>query len=1017
MVLPSQEPAHEPPSREGGGDEEAGGENNGSSGTTMRFSSGSWKISAPNTSSTSGTREREEHENQRGNSTETSRSCSTTTTTHKNDRDAVIDRDNARQENSMIDGIITSSIPANDGGDCSTAPVTTEPSLNNSDGGGKRSNTTTTDKKSDGGLTGTSTTTAASRGGNIGRDGQVLEGVTDNREDSIGQSDTNSSNRSHHHHDSSQHKENDDNDRSGSPPEPASANGKRSNSSSASSPQYSKIPRRENGRLGSSSAATAESNVESNEGSPKKPPPTSKEATNRNRADSQASSITGDAGSSTAKDGDDLPRKKNLDERTLRALENYLRSGDFLRTETLEYEDVAAYELKIHKYAMERMKKRQNMILPEEIDESSHTKNSFNSLQQSELFPEEQWMYNQIYQEEEFFSISNVFAKSVAIEAADRETSSFTLHNKTFNWVKRAAGLSRTYDPYSQRRPNTTSIMTSRAGTADDDSDDETDEGGESDTGPSGGRRLTRRRARMTRKKRREERLEKETEGLRILADVAKEMKKERDKQLAEERKQRKLKKQRRDEYGFDSSDDDMFSETKTKFGRRVRRIFGPLDLDSNINGPPSEEQSAYEPLSLSMLEWDKRMNADSVDTVDDTPSRPVAVPDEVSRMGFERIPRPLRFSKVPHFDRENGAPFKRRRLIAERVGGPSDEQNTTTFDAYEPIPVGTAVVALHPKLHKEAKGKVLLHDSKNQEYLVQFVDKELGGQICNEVDVAEDSKLILTDALGNEIEPDPARHRHEIDREVLLTLFVVIKDTFDQKLQILRALEIIADDKTLQSSANSKEQVDWLLQNLKAVDTTMDAALKRFQTFYGKVYADPESVLNLLNTRFNRNILPRHALKDSKPFLAWSRNFSSVSNVIGNFIVNTDDGEEGGGRSDSTSDVSAKSNGEKTSAVENALDSSAHLLLLANYLDQTIGGDQGESSSSSSTSKVALDAALQDALDKAAQSNLPPKNETELMDTQRLLRDSELETAFGELGAAVGMLRAELSLRPSNVQ
>ena len=1014
MVLPSQEPAHEPPSREGGGDEEAG-KNNGSSGTTMRFSSGSWKISTPNTSSTTSTsRERDEHENRRRNSAETSRRTSTTTT-HKNDRYAVIDSDNARQKESMIDGTITSSIPATDGGDCTTAPVTTEPSFNSSDGGGERSNTTTTIDKNSDGVTGTGTTTTANPGGNIGREGQVLEGVTGKGEDSMVQSDTNNIHRPHHHHDSSQHEENDDNARLGSPSEPASANGKRSNSSSEVSPQYSKIPRRENGLFGSSSAATAENIVESNEGSPDKPPPASKEATNRNRADSQASSITGDAGSTTAKDGDDLPRKKNLDERTLRALEKYLRSGDFLRAETLEYEDVAAYELKIHKYAMERMKKRQVMLLPEEVDETSHAKNSFKSLQQSDLFPEEQWMYNQIYQEEEFFSISNSFAKSVAIEAADRETSSFTLHNKTFNWVKRAAGLSRTYDPYSQRRPNTTSM--SRAGGADDDSDDETDEGGESDAGPSGGRRLTRRRARMTRKKRREERLEKETEGLRILADVAKEMKKERDKQLAEERKQRKLKKQRRDEYGIDSSDDDMFSETKPKFGRRVRRIFGPLDLDSNINGPPSEEKFAYEPLSLSMLDWNKRMNVDSVGTVDDTPARPVAVPDEVSRMGFERIPRPLRFSKAPHSDHENDAPFKRRRRIAERVGGPSDEHNTTTFSAYESIPVGTAVVALHPKLQKEAKGKVLLHDSKNQEYLVQFLDKELGGQICNELDVVEDDKLILTDALGNEIEPDPDRHRHEIDREVLLTLFVVIKDTFDQILQITRALEVIADDKTLQSSTNLKEQVDWLLQNLKAVNTTMDAALKRFQTFYGKVYTDPESVLNLLNTRFNRNILRRHTLKDSKPFLAWSGKISSIINVIGKSIVFADDGGEGEGRSDSTRHVSDNGNGEKTSAVENALNSSAHLLLLANYLDQTIGGDKGESSSSSSTSKVALDAALQDALDKAAQSNLPPKNETELMDTQRLLRDSELETAFGELGAAVGMLRAELSLRPSNVQ
>jgi hypothetical protein len=62
--------------------------------------------------------------------------------------------------------------------------------------------------------------------------------------------------------------------------------------------------------------------------------------------------------------------------------------------------------------------------------------------------------------------------------------------------------------------------------------------------------------------------------------------------------------------------------------------------------------------------------------------------------------------------------------------------------------------------------------------------------------------------------------------------------------------------------------------------------------------------------------------------------------------------------------------------------------------------------------SKAALDAAFQYALNNAVQINLPAKSETDLMDGRSLMQDSQLESAFGELGEAVGMLRAELSVR-----
>lgn len=803
--------------------------------------------------------------------------------------------------------------------------------------------------------------------------------------------------------------------------------GKRpSSSSSTSSPKDTKIRRLENGRFTVETSDADDDDggdTDGDDGDLKKFESSKQSAGASERAQSMrdtdgsrtnndtatqkgstsASETTADIMNNAGNTDSSLPRKKNLDERTLKAVENYLRSGDFLRSETLEYEDITAYELKIHKYATERMRARQIMVFPEEVNETAHNKN----LSGSAMFPEEEWMYNQIYQEEEFFSLSNGFAKSVANEAADREPSSFTLHNKTFNWVKRAAGISRPYDPYSQRRPNTT--MTSRSGGGDDDSDEETDEGGESDSGPSGGRRLTRRRARMTRKKRRQERIEKETEGLRILAEVVKEMKIERAKQLAQERERRKKHKQGRNDYGIDSSDDDFFCDTRSNVGRRPRKIFGPLELDNNSNAHPDAKQSE-DLLSLSMLEWNIEMNESEILTTE-TVSRPKSITDSVSRFGLEYIPQPLKVHKASCA--ESDLQLRWRQVVARRGRAHNDDKNMTNSNPYKPIAVGTDVIALHPKLQTGTTGKVLLHDSKNHEYLIQFKDRALGWHVCSEVDVAEDSNLVLLHANDVYKEPGFADQR-EVDREVLLTLLVLIKDAFDQKLLILQAIELITADRSIHASSIAKQQLDWLLDNLKHVNSTMDAVLKRFQMLYGKIYADPDSALKLLDDLPDKKALPKHNVQDSsKSFLDWSGDLSLTSNTVVVSVVGCDivyDGSLGLGISDN------KNVTKSDVRVQHALNSTIHLLLLANYLDQTVREQESFMSSSKTPneakSKAALDAAFQYALNNAVQINLPAKSETDLMDGRSLMQDSQLESAFGELGEAVGMLRAELSVR-----
>ena len=213
--------------------------------------------------------------------------------------------------------------------------------------------------------------------------------------------------------------------------------------------------------------------------------------------------------------------KKNLNEPTLNALETCLRSGDFFN-EPLEYEEVAAFTLKIHRYADEKTRMRQGLLLPEN--------------ETAKADDVEERMYNQVYQEEEFHAVGNEFFKTVQNEASELAGPSFIMHNKTCNWLKRAAGLQRNYDPYNNQQP------TQELGL----SEESEEEGADSAAVEGAPRRLTRTRVRMTRKKRRQEKLQKETEGLRLLADVARELKKGQTKRLAAiERQRRKERKER----------------------------------------------------------------------------------------------------------------------------------------------------------------------------------------------------------------------------------------------------------------------------------------------------------------------------------------------------------------------------------------------------------------------------------------------------------------------------------------
>jgi hypothetical protein len=225
------------------------------------------------------------------------------------------------------------------------------------------------------------------------------------------------------------------------------------------------------------------------------------------------------------KSSKNLPRRKNLNDPTLMAIENYLKSGKCF-SDTLEYEEVAAFASKIHRYTVERTRGRQGMLFRDGTIQNGDDDNvKITPIISTEEDVAQEYEYHQIYQREEYYAVATKFSKTVIEGARDTEEPSFALHTKTTNWLKRAAGMHRQYDPYekddTQQKPSQPAYS--------DDSDEGEMEAAWGGVGALGGsdRRLTRRSVKMTRKNRRLKRLEKETVNFRILAEVTRELAKQ----------------------------------------------------------------------------------------------------------------------------------------------------------------------------------------------------------------------------------------------------------------------------------------------------------------------------------------------------------------------------------------------------------------------------------------------------------------------------------------------------------
>ena len=190
-----------------------------------------------------------------------------------------------------------------------------------------------------------------------------------------------------------------------------------------------------------------------------------------------------------------------LDEPTLQAIKTFLSQNEAHR-DSLDEDEVTMNAIKTSRYANERTRYRQNVLEGSDLEEET--------------------FYARVYREEESYALSNEFFKSVTNEAqnlaedAIDETEDFQMDKRTLNWLKRAAGLVRPYDPMKTYPQAYLS--------------EEEDAEGETDTGDkqSMSRRMTRGLARSTRVKRREQRIRIENQGVTTLMEAVLDLEAER---------------------------------------------------------------------------------------------------------------------------------------------------------------------------------------------------------------------------------------------------------------------------------------------------------------------------------------------------------------------------------------------------------------------------------------------------------------------------------------------------------
>lgn len=205
---------------------------------------------------------------------------------------------------------------------------------------------------------------------------------------------------------------------------------------------------------------------------------------------------------------------KKLDNPTLQAIKTYL-NRPHLWQDALEEEDVTNFSLKTSRYANERTRYRQHLLEDEDMV-------------LGETF------YDRVYREEESYALANDFFRNVVHEASllaqEEEDQQHVMEKRTINWLKKAAGLQRPYDPLDPQQQQQKAYGS--------DSGDELEgAGGIDETTGTAPRRMTRGKARNIRVQRRLERIKQETQGLRDLVGAISELETERGEKFPESKR------------------------------------------------------------------------------------------------------------------------------------------------------------------------------------------------------------------------------------------------------------------------------------------------------------------------------------------------------------------------------------------------------------------------------------------------------------------------------------------------
>mmetsp|Transcript_21528 Transcript_21528/g.50982 ORF Transcript_21528/g.50982 Transcript_21528/m.50982 type:complete len:499 (-) Transcript_21528:100-1596(-) len=366
---------------------------------------------------------------------------------------------------------------------------------------------------------------------------------------------------------------------------------------------------------------------------------------------------------------------------------------------------------------------------------------------------------------------------------------------------------------------------------------------------------------------------------------------------------------------------------------------------------------------------------------------------------------RPRLFSK--RFIAEQVIKRNRHRALVRRL------QQDPGVAGFSPISVGTFVTAYHKKCSTIGKGRVLLHDPKTHNYLVQFNDKELGCEVCPDSEIA----VIVTPTSKKEVCPplykpcdtfpsEAAREDYdqelvaaedsygsgrgqEMERELLNNVVALTSEAFERKNKILQALETCVAE---EDDGSPSKHTAWLLANLERINVTLEAAFIHLQVLYGSLYGSPVSNTEAPKVEVEEMRLSTDIPK-TKEFRDVLASLDSISDKIGEFALPSGNNETGS----------------SAALLQSDLRGVTKPLLLANYLAETSKSLSALRTDETTYSRT-MDAALKSSLDTYANQCLPSASEKILVG-KRLEQEAQIEREMKGLGVAVGMLRAEVAI------